>query len=236
MILELNNLITVELSSGIESTDDIPLAVDYCSYFTTEMTPMYASVFDVRRYVGAFVTEIPDDVINQLILEWSITAQDIAVSMCDDESKWLRYANKWVTYRVSLIILYNTEEFRGISGDKLFKQLGDFSVSKGGGSSSGTSGIDSMIDWLECEAFKYEFSIRNCTAPAMNCLGLEDNDAMPYFPRASKLVEKGLYDKNKPMVGRRWMTTVKGIPRGNNTIDYYNRRYHTNIGTTRDMP
>ena len=74
---------------------------EFCSYFTTEMSPMYASTLDVRRLVGAFVTDIPDDVINQLILEWSIIAQDL--SNCDMDDKWLRYTNKWVAYKDAMI-------------------------------------------------------------------------------------------------------------------------------------
>jgi hypothetical protein len=195
------------------------------------MTPLYASSVDVRRLVGAFVTEIPDDVINQLILEWSVTAQDLAA--CDIDQTWLRYANKWVAYKVALVILYNTDDFRGAASDKDFKQLGDFSISKGGGASN-SGGISKMIDWLECEAFKYEYSVRECDVPAMNCLGLTDQDAMPYRPKLAALVEKGLSDVNKPFGGRRWITDFRGAPRGNNQVLSNNKNYKTNVGT-RDL-
>ena len=228
MILNINSVIQIDLLAGIESTDSTEMLDDFCSYFTTEMSPMFASVIDVRRLVGAFITEIPDDVINQLILEWSFIALDLNDCVVDD--KWRRFANKWVAYKVALIILYNTEEFRGVSSDKDFKQLGDFSISKGGGSSS-SDGLSKMIDWLECEAFKYEYSIRECTEPLMNCLGLKDIDAMPYKPKLPGLVEKGECDPNKVIAGRRWITSVDDEPRGNNEIFINKRKYKTNLGT-----
>lgn len=228
MILNINSLIQIELLPGIESTDGATLDTSFMTYFTTEMTPLYASSLDVRRLVGAFVTEIPDDVINQLILEWSIVAQDLAA--CDIDDKWIRFTNKWVAYKVALVILYNTEEFRSASSDKDFKQLGDFSVSRGGGSSS-QDGLSKMIDWLECEAYKYEYSIRNCLPPAMDCLGLEDMDARPYTPKLAQLVEKGENDVNKFVEGRRWLTDYHGAPRGNNEAVINKKSFKTNLGT-----
>ena len=228
MILNINSLIQIQLLPGITALDGAEMTSEFCSYFTTEMTPMCASTLDVRRMVGAYVTEIPDDVINQLILEWSIVAQDLAD--CDIDAKWKRYANKWVAYRVALFILYNTEEFASTASDKDFKQLGDFSISKGGNSSK-DGGLSKMIDWLECEAFKYEYSVRECRPPAMNCLGLTDNDALPYTPKLSHLTEKGLCDVNKPINGRRWVTDVHGAPRGNNDVYINRKKYKTNLGT-----
>lgn len=231
MILNINNLIQIELLAGIEATDDSVMLSDFCSYFTTEMSPMYASVIDVRRLIGAFIIEIPDDVINQLILEWSYIGQDM--TRCDTTDKWLRYVNKWVAYKVALVVLYNTEEFKVSSSDKVFKQLGDFSVSKGGSNSSG-EGLAKLVDWLECEAFKYEHAIRECGEPLMNCLGLTDNDAMPYEPKLAQLVEKGEYDPNRLVAGRRWIASVDNDPRGNNEVYINKRKYKTNLGT-RDL-
>ena len=229
MILNINSLIQIQLLPGIEATDSSVMSNEFCSYFTTEMTPMCASVLDVRRLVGAFITDIPDDIINQLILEYSIMALDLANCSIDD--KWKRYAGKWVAYKAALIILYNSDDFKGSISDKDFKQLGDFSISRGGGSSSTGSGIDKMIDWLECEAFKFEFSVRECEDPALNCLGLTDQNALPYKPKLPGLVEKGECDVNKPTVGRRWATDFRGAPRGNNTVIVNKRKYKTNIGT-----
>lgn len=228
MILNINSVIQIELLAGIESTDSTQMMDDFCSYFTTEMSPMFASAIDVRRLIGGFITEIPDDVINQLILEWSYIALDL--SNCSADDKWKRYANKWVAYKVALVILYNTEEFRGVGSDKDFKQLGDFSISRGGGTTTG-DGISKMIDWLECEAFKYEYSIRECTDPLMNCLGLEDKDALPYRPKLAQIVEKGEFDPNKAIGGRRWITEPEAEPRGNNEIYFNKRKYKTNLGT-----
>jgi len=232
MTLAANSLITVELLAGIQATDTTVMTSNFESYFTTTMYPLYSSAFEVRRIIGAFVDEIPDDIINQLILEHSLLAEDLA--LCDNlDAKWERFTGRWVLYKVALIILYNSDEFKGSSADKVFKQLGDFSVSKQGGSSENT-GLNKLISWLECEIFKYEIAVRNCTVPAISCAGMDDPDTiadMSYSPSLAQVVERGAQDTNKPIAGRQWVSTIWGRPRGNNTLFYNNRKYRTNLGT-----
>jgi len=229
MILSINNLITVELLSGIEATDGSVLTGDFFSYFTTEMTPMYSSVLAVRSIVGSFVTEISDDIINQLILKYSILAQDLGED-CIMDDRWLRYASEWVTYKVSLIILYNTEDFKSSSQGKVFKQLGDFSVSRDNGGSNSGGGISTLAKWLECEAFKYEHAIRNCTTPSLNCEGLTNSDKLPYIPTMPGLVEKGENDINRLISGRRWISGNGYPPSVSSNLFLWGKKYKSNIG------
>jgi len=225
MILEINNLITIELKAGIKSTTGDELQSDYTSYFTTEMSPMYGSAAGVRRLVGAHAEGISDDIINQIILEYSVIAQDLGD--CTIDSRWQRYTEVWVTYKAALIILYNTEEFKQSGSGKLFKQLGDFSISTGGPPTD-KAGLVKLIDWLECQAFKYEIAVRYCSQPAINCEGLTNTAAIPYTPKLPGIVERGLYDINKAYTGRRWVA-VRGEPRGNNTLFTFGKKYKTNL-------
>jgi len=228
VILNINSLITVEILAGIKATDGSELLNNIFSYFTTEMTPLYSSTVAVRSIVGSFVSEISDDIINQLILKYSILAQDLGES-CSLDNKWLRYASEWVTYKVSLIALYNTDDFKSSSEGKVFKQLGDFSVSKDNGGSSGAGGLKDLIKWLECEAFKYEHAIRNCTTPSLNCEGLTNSDKIPYTPRPAFLVERGEEDLNKLVSGRRWLAT-NARPSVSSNIFLWGKKYKSNIG------
>lgn len=227
MTLNINSIITLELSAGIKATDGTSMLEDYFTYFSTEMTPMYSSTISVRSIVGSFVTEIPDDVINQLILKYSILSQDLGYN-CTIDDRWLRYASEWVTYRVSLIILYNSDDFKSSSAGKVFKQLGDLSVSRDNSGSSNT-GIKNLIDWLECEAFKYEHAIRNCGLPALNCEGLTDTDKLPYTPTPAALVEKGQDDINKLIPGRRWISSQNYPPNVSSNIFLWGKKYKSNL-------
>ena len=226
-MLELNRIITITLSVGIEAIDNDTLTEPFDSYFTSDMSPMYSSVPEVRRIVGRYVSNISDDVINQLILEYSILANNLSICAYDDT--WIIFAGRWVAYNVALIILYNSESFT-VASSKVFKQLGDFSVSKGGGASK-DAGVGKLVSWLECEIFKYDYSVRNCTQPLSNCLGLTDPSAMPYEPKVPGLVERGYADPNKPIVGRRWKYTQRGAPSGQNNLILWGRKYKTNLGT-----
>lgn len=236
MILNINSIVTITIEPGILATDSDELLEQSCTYFSTEMTPLCASVFDVRRLVGAYIEEIPDDIINQLILEYSICAQDLAE--CHIDEKWKRYANKWVALKVALTVIYNTEEFRGSSSDKVFKQLGDFSVSRTGNSGGGegtNSGLGRLIDSLECDAYKVEYSIRHCKPPLMDCLGMEDPSARCWEPKLAVLTEKGKCDVNKPVVGREWISSHSEVPRGTNTLYLLGKKYKTNAGTRTNL-
>ena len=232
MILEPNSLITITLGSSIAAlVGGETLGSEFSSYFTTEMSPMFTSVNEVRRLIGSFICEISNDIINQIILEHSIIAIELANCLIDDT--WKIYAGRWVLYRSAIVTMYNTDEFKGSADGKIFKQLGDFSVSKGGESSK-NAGLGKLINWLECEAFKFEFSVVTCSRPLMNCLGLTDNDAMPHAPSLPGLARRGELDPNSPLIGRRWISDFQETPRGNNRIIVHGRIFRTNIGTRRD--
>jgi hypothetical protein len=189
------------------------------------MSPLFGSVAGVRKIIGSYIQDISDDIINQILLEYSINAQDLG--SCSIDEKWFRYAEIWVTYRAALVILYNTEAYKEAGTGKIFKQLGDFSISTGGNPTD-KGGLNKLVDWLECQAFKYEIAIRYCTDPALNCEGLTDTSKIPYISKLPGLVERGKYNINKPVPGREWYTTW-GEPKGTNTLYAFGKKYKTNL-------
>jgi len=228
MILDINSLITLELFSGIKAMDGAELEENFFSYFSTEMDPLYSSCLAIRSIVGAFVEEVSDDIINQLILKYSILAEDLGMN-CSLDDRWLRYASEWVTYSVSIIILHNTDEFKSASEGKIFKQLGDFSISRDNAGGN-NSAIKELMEWLACEAFKYEHAIRSCSTPALNCEGLKNSKALPFEPKLAKLVEKGSEDINMLTPGRRWITDSSSPTGVRSNLFLWGKKYKSNIG------
>jgi len=224
VFLNLNDIVSVYLSSEIKSSDGEALA-EYESYFTTEMSPMYSSVYEIRRIVGLYIQDISDDIINQLIHTYSLVALDLA--SCKTDAKWDRFAGTWVALKVSHVLITNTEDFERAGNGKIFKQLGDMSVSKERATNT-EAGIVKMLNHLECELYKYEHAVRNCLPPLMDCLGLSDWKARAYVPELAQLVERGVKDPNKPIVGRTWGYYDKGTLSADNEVIYRGRKYKVN--------
>lgn len=226
MVLNINSLISIEISN-ITATDDSVLPELFFSYFTTEMTPLYGSTSVVRSILGTYIEDISDDIINQLLLKHSILAQDL-VNACHIDMAWVHHATEWSVLKTALVILYNGKDFRSNLGGKLYKQLGDFSTSK---ESAMGPGFMKLLDWLNCEIFKYEHAIKFCVPPAISCEGLTNYKAMPYAPRQSEWVEKGSFDINKVIPGRDWITFQYGVTYGDNRLYMWGRKYGTNMNT-----
>lgn len=225
MYLKHNDIVSLYISTGLKSTEGDNLAEPFESYFTTEMAPMYTTAYEVRRIAGIYIQAIPDDIINQLIHMYSLVANDLATCVIDD--KWTRFAGVWVSLKVAFTLITNTEDFIEAGAGKIFKQLGDLSISKAS-SNSVNAGLAKMLSYLECELFKYEFAVRNCMPPLVDCLGLSDPDARVYVPKLAELVEKGVCDPNKPIVGRRWLTSNRGDTSGNSRVIAFGRMYGIN--------
>ena len=225
MFLKTNDIVSIYVKTGVKSTDGDNLAEAFESYFTTEMSPMYTTAYEVRRIAGAYIVGISDDIINQLIHMYSLVADDLAECKTDD--RWQRFAGVWVALKVAMTLIVNSQDFVRAGAGKVFKQLGDLSISREAGGSV-DAGMSKMLSYLECELFKYEHAVRHCLAPLVDCLGLTDLDARPYVPKLAELVEKGVCDPNKPLVGRRWKTDPNGDTSGNSRIIQFGKIYGIN--------
>ena len=225
MSLTINSVISIYIDGVQDTGGDQDTMVPFESYFTTEMSPMYTSVYEIRRIVGLYIDEIPDDIINQLIHTYSIIANDLAE--CSTDEKWERFAGTWVALKVSHILITNTEDFERAGDGKVFKQLGDMSVSRERATNV-EAGIVKMLNHLECELYKFEHAVRTCLPPLMDCLGLSNWRARAYVPELAQLVEKGEKDPNKPFVGRTWGYHDRGTLSADQEILYKKRKYKTN--------
>lgn len=207
MYIKPNNIISLYLFEGITSVDGESLGETFESYFTTEMYPMYSSVYEVRRIAGMYITNISDDIINQLIHVNSLLAEDLSTHQPDE--KWARFAGVWIAYKTAYILITNTEDFIKAGEGKVFKQLGDLSVSREKASNT-EAGLIKMIRYLECEMYKYEHAVRSGISPLMDCMGLTDINARSYIPKLAEIVEKGVNDPNKPFPSRKWRSYQYG--------------------------
>ncbi len=219
-----NQLITLTLSKEIESEDGDTLATDYSSYFTTSMDPLFASANDVRRRIGAHITRIIDDTINQLNFHHSLMA--INTTICEDTAtpKWLYFANKWVTLMTALVLLDNGDAFVG----QVSKVLGDFEVTRQGPATAGTKFTD-LIKRLECELFKIENPVRNCGEPLTACT---DEFTAPtigsnYMPSVPAIFSRGIDEPNYPPIGRRWVRT--NMPIATDRVKAFGKWYKTRL-------
>jgi hypothetical protein len=185
MLIGSNQLITVTLS-GIMSVEGDTFGAS--SAFVTDLDPMLTTPLSVRTVAGSYIEDISDDVLNQLILKYSIEAKQLAICDTTQWEKWDYYAAKWVEFSVATDSIYNSKSFLGEAGGKVYKKLGDFAISKD--SSSGGSGpARSFINKLECEIFKLNVSVRQCREPLLDCKA--EDAASTYAPLPAKTVTKG---------------------------------------------
>lgn len=224
MYLTKNELVSIGLS-GIKSIDGDTL-LDFSSYFTVYMYPMYSSATKVTQSIGSYMDGIGIDIINQLILKYSYEAE--VMTSCDvSDEKWKFITGNWVTYKVAADLLYNSKIYLGESEGKVYKKLGDFSISKNPGGGYNGGPVKQMLQKLDCEIFKLEIAVKHCMEPLLTCEGINDPQSLLAKRSPSAAVIKGQYDPNRPMFGRGMILDGR-YPAMTGFIDYYRRRYSTN--------
>lgn len=220
-----NQLVTVVLEN-VWSIDGDVIATT-ASEFSTNLSPMYSSPSRVRKIAGSYLSDISDDVLNLLILKFSLEADCLATCDTNAYNKWEFYTEKWVSNNVALLAIYNSPVFLGESGGKTYKKLGDFSISRDSSSdSSGAGPAKSLISKLECEIFKVEVSVRFCREPLLDCEGASADASLLYDPSPAQTVVKG-GSLARPIFGR---TFAKhgNTPSWTGWLTKNNRKYLTN--------
>jgi hypothetical protein len=218
-----NNLLIDILVTGIASVDG-DLFGNLSHSFATTFDPLLSTPNKVRAIAGSYVQEISDSMLLYLINTYSVEAYALTHCLSEDnESKWQYYASLWVTYTSALNAVYNSKAYAGESTNKVYKKLGDFSISKDN-TKIGSGPAKGLIDKLECEIFKLSVAIRYCRDPLLECIKGSGDDL--YNPAAAQLVTKGSA-LPKPPFGRTFYPTGRhpgwtGIIRG------YNRYHLTN--------
>jgi hypothetical protein len=197
--MELTNNQIVEINiSGIESTDG-DLYPDLFYSFSTTFDPLYSTPNKIRAIAGSYLKDVSDEILLYLIHTYSVEANAISICSTVNFEKWRYFASLWVTYRAALNAIYNAEIYLGDTGQKVYKKLGDFSISKDA-KKDGSSPADGLIEKLECESMKLSVAVISCKDPLIDCIkSLINNN-----PLVPQLATKG-QSLHRPMFGRTFL-------------------------------
>lgn len=110
--LYLNNIVEVNLYSGIRATDGSYLSDGYSFEFMTTTSPSYTNIRKVKLEAGGFVNNIPDTTIQTAILEASLEADQLDftsqnINASQNTSFFQHARREWTTCKTSLGIIDN---------------------------------------------------------------------------------------------------------------------------------
>lgn len=197
MLLGNNQLVSI-LVNGIESVDgDLIESIDYS--FATNFNPLYTTPNKVRALAGSYLQDISDEMLMYLIHLFSIEADMLSICKKESFSKWNYYAGLWVAYNVSVEAIMNSNLYISNGGQKVYKKLGDFSISKDN-TNKDSAPTQVMLEKLKCEILKLSVAVKFCKEPLTACdKAVSDQDLRNGI--ASQLVVKG-ENLPRPMLGR----------------------------------
>lgn len=220
MILDINQIVDILLLE-IESVDGDILSNVSLSFGTT-LNPFFSTPNKVRGIAGSYLTDIPDQILLYLINSYSIEALNTTICDPNNWEKWEYYASLWVGYKTALNAVLNSKSYVGDSG-KVYKKLGDFSISKD--ATSGESSAKGLIDKLECELLKLSVAVKFCKEPLIDCVkGVSSTDLRNAVP--AQLVIKG-GSLPRPAFGRTFRNTGR-YPQLTRVLKDYDRYVLTN--------
>jgi len=184
--LNVNNVVTVTLTSGIEAEDGSVLEDDTVFEFMTITSPSYANVRKVRLEIGQHITGLYDDVIQTAILEASLEADVLTFKVGQINTELYNHARRqYVACMASSILLSNIT-----AGAIRSKTLDNLSVE-----------YDSN-------------SIRDAMDRVQECMTRWEGELlMGGWAKAAQKPEyvvKGERDPDRPDVSRSWMSTDSG--------------------------
>ena len=199
--LVVNNLVSVDIGNSLKDEDGNLLSSGESFYFTTTYTPLYATPRRIRLDIGAHLIGVPNDTINLAIFEASRTADILAYSSTITNQQYFDMIKRnFVICEAAGILMQGISMEGGIAS----KKLGDFSVQYD------TKFLPRLLDRLTDCVDKWQPLLMS---------GGNDKD----FTRAVK----GLYDPNRPKIGRVWTTGDSMVPGANTKEAYYYRWRHT---------
>lgn len=173
-----NRLINVSVSNVI-ALDGTVFSGEVSSFYTTTFNPFYSSATRVRLIAGQFLSDVPDDAINQLVWYYSIEADNKNFSPCLAEvyaSRYAGYRTRWVTAAVIITLISGTS-----INARMQKRLGDLSVLRDGAAKE-------LLDNMHRELAKLSEI-------------LEDGGK---WGRRMDTVVRGEGHPDTPIVGRQW--------------------------------
>ncbi len=188
----LNSLVVVSLAD-ITATDD-SIIQEYILNFATTISPAYATVAQIKVQLGPFADNTTDIAIAMLIQEYS-TEADLLVPLTVGNAALVALAKKkWVICRVVYDLLFaNIMDSQGKS-----KRLADMEVSYEG------------VSPREKEAFFDK--VKSCIEKWEEILLTGGTSVRPV------MTIKGLYDPDRPDVGRGWTKRPNAGPSANTVV------------------
>jgi hypothetical protein len=197
MLLSSNQLVEIVISE-IESIDDETInLIEYS--FSTTFDPLYSTPNKVRALAGSYLQDVSDEMLIYLIHLFSVEADMLSVCKKENFSKWNYYAGLWVAYNVSVEAIMNSSFYINNGGQKIYKKLGDFSISKDN-TNKDSAPAHVMLEKLKCEILKLSVAVKFCKEPLAVCdKAMFEQDLRNGV--ASQLVVKG-ENLPRPMLGR----------------------------------
>jgi hypothetical protein len=197
-----NNIVYLQLSKDIQAIDGSSLAEDTTFYFTTTYNPLYTGIRKIRLDLGPLVRDVIDDTINFAVFEASLSADANNFLLNTNNLKYFEFARtEYVSCLAELTLI------RALMGDgdlsqKMYKSLGDLSVSRGG-----------MADTLSKKAESLEQCVARWQVVLQSGGSLTpDTSLQPGYS------VKGMYAEDAITVNRQWEpTSGMGYRSGANT-------------------
>ena len=202
-----NDLVQVTLASGLQAVDGTFLTGGYELEFLTTTSPSYSSSRKVRLEIGAYISSLPDMVIEMAILEASLEADVLTFAPIKyNDPLYLHARYEYVTCLAAQMLMTNVGSLLLRS-----KTLADLSVTYD------TNGVrDAMNKLLDCvDTWK----------PQLLAGGGARAAQQPQY------VVKGELDPDRPIVSRSWHSTNDGsasrrIPAANDRTRNRTQRRH----------
>lgn len=191
-----NNLIVVDLDTGIADTSGNTLSEDYRFYFSTILYPFYAGVRAVRFRLGGYSANFTDEAIRLAIWEASLVADSLTPVTITDINRFNQARRLFVICYAAWLLASGQ---MGSSAGKR-KRLADLDINhaKGAGDDSLPNDLQDCID----------------TNQPIVTSGGDTNSRTAMKPVG---VVKGALHPDNPLPGRRITSTTVGgrIPVGN---------------------
>lgn len=192
-----NNAVTVTIGGSLKDENGNQISGDYSFYFTTTYSPLYVTARRIRLDIGGFLSGIPNDTINLAIFEASRIADILAYAgTITNQAYFDMVKRNFVICEASGILLQGISMEGGIAR----KKLGDFEVQYD------TGHLPRILDRLSDCVDKWQPLLMN---------GGNEKDFT--------MAVKGLYDPNRPIIGRVWEKESGGVPAANTKEAHYYR-------------
>jgi hypothetical protein len=127
-----NNIIYIQLSDLIKAEDGSGLGEDKTFYFTTTYVPLYVGIRRIRLDLGPLISNVIDDTINFAIFEASLSADNNQFVANIVNATYLNFAKTEYVVCLAELTLVRALMGDGDISQKMYKSLGDLSVSRGG--------------------------------------------------------------------------------------------------------